>query len=376
MVVMWVALVGVVLVVVVAVMVVVVRRPRGNDLSSVRKYHSALGTIEHLSERIGQAPVKVVGASEGTVDGGPPTGFDGGRGGGGPDGLEDDAGPRSGADPSGHVRTVPGTNPWDPSGPVRGNGGHSGLGDPLVFDDSHPREPSRREGSAQGAPSARAERAQRHALESMNRRPRRGITVMVAVVVVVVFATLALLGSGRSQTHHGQTGSATSPDSVTSTSVARTTASTSTTQARSARQGGHPDRRGEKPKPTPTTLPTRILAVSTTPGGATYPVSSNSYSVTVNASAPCWVLARTVSSGATLFTGTLEAGAARVIQATGAITVELGAPTASLSAENLPVVLPIPLHTPYVATFQPVALGAAPGSATTAPAFGSSATTG
>jgi cytoskeletal protein RodZ len=363
---MWVVLVAVVAVVAVAVVGALVRRPRGTDLSSVRKYHSALGTIEHLSEGIGPAP-RVVGASDRTVDGDPGAGPDRGRGSGDAAGFGGDAGSRTGAGPTGGVRTVPGTNSWDPSVPVSGNGGRSGAEGPLVFDDSRSHEPQRRESSTPGAINSRADRAQKHALESMNRRPRRGTTAMVVVAAVVVFATLAYLGSRRSEPTHHQTGSAGSSESGTSTSAVRSTDSTSTTRARSgvSGQGVHASKRGGKPKATPTTPTTQIVAASTTPGGATYPVSANSYSVTVTASGPCWVLARTLPSGSTLWTGTLEAGAVKSVQATGAIAVELGASSGSLTVDNVPVALPTPLHTPFEATFEPVTAGASPGSTAT-----------
>jgi hypothetical protein len=42
-----------------------------------------------------------------------------------------------------------------------------------------------------------------------------------------------------------------------------------------------------------------------------------------------------------------------VIQGTGAVKVELGAPSFTMTLDNVPVVLPNPVHTPFVATFQP-----------------------
>ena len=49
-----------VVVIVVAVVVALVRRPRGDDAHSVRNYNQALGTLEHLSERIGPPTVRPV----------------------------------------------------------------------------------------------------------------------------------------------------------------------------------------------------------------------------------------------------------------------------------------------------------------------------
>ncbi len=78
------------------------------------------------------------------------------------------------------------------------------------------------------------------------------------------------------------------------------------------------------------------------------------------------MLATVVSTGATLWTGTLQAGANQVIQATGTVKVELGAPGATLTVDNVPVTFPTPQHTPFVATFQPSVTP--PPGATTAPA--------
>jgi hypothetical protein len=93
-------------------------------------------------------------------------------------------------------------------------------------------------------------------------------------------------------------------------------------------------------------------------------VADNSYRVAVSVAGPCWVLATAVSTGATLWTGTLQAGATQVIPATGTTKVELGALGATLTVDNVPVTLPTPEHTPFEATFQP-SLTAAPGSTTT-----------
>jgi hypothetical protein len=261
--------------------------------------------------------------------------------------------------------------------PAGDNGAFIDQEAPLVFDDSRPYDRYRRDGSTQGTTGNRADRAQRHALESMNRRSKRGTTAMVVTAVVVVVAALAYLGNRHSGP--GQH-SADASVSATSTSAVRTTDTSPPAHSGSgaSHQGGRPKKPVGKTKSPPTTIPTRIVAVTMAPGVATYPVSVDSYGVTVTASGPCWVLARTVSSGSTLWTGTLQAGAIQTIDATGAITVELGAPSASLSVEHVPVVLPVPLHTPFVATFQPLPTASAgPGSATTTtPSPGTAATTG
>jgi hypothetical protein len=106
------------------------------------------------------------------------------------------------------------------------------------------------------------------------------------------------------------------------------------------------------------------VASSSTAVSAVYPVADNSYRVAVSVAGPCWVLATAVSTGATLWTGTLQAGATQVIPATGTTKVELGALGATLTVDNVPVTFPTPQRTPFVATFQP-SVAPPPGSTTT-----------
>ena len=59
--VMWLLVAAGVVVIVGVVAAVVFRRPEGGDLSSVKRYHSALGTMEQVTERTGSAPVGTAG---------------------------------------------------------------------------------------------------------------------------------------------------------------------------------------------------------------------------------------------------------------------------------------------------------------------------
>ena len=115
------------------------------------------------------------------------------------------------------------------------------------------------------------------------------------------------------------------------------------------------------------------MALSSTPLSAVYPVGSGPYTVKISASSePCWVLATATATGSTLWTGTIQVGGSQVVDATGVITVELGAPSGTLSVDSVPVVFPSPVHTPFVATFQPTS--SVPTSATTTTAPGTAAT--
>ena len=186
----------------------------------------------------------------------------------------------------------------------------------------------------------------------MNRRPRRGSAITAVVVVLVVVVALVYIGSRRSTVgSHGHT-AAGAP--ATTAPTRGTTISTATSAPTgSDHHSHHTGGRSKKAKTTPTTLPTSIVASSTGLGVATYPVSSTAYNVTVTATGPCWVLARSVTTGATLWTGTLQNGAVQTIPTTGTTTVELGSKDGALKIGTVPVVLPHPLATPFVATFQP-----------------------
>jgi hypothetical protein len=333
---MWAALVVAVVIVTVVAAVSVLRRPRGSDLHSVRQYHSALGTIEQMSARSGQSSVRVVGPA------------------GGPG---NDAGP-AGVGERGHQDTGSASMPATPGDAEEPDD----LGGPLVFDDARPRDRYKVDPSARPTGVSRTDRAQRHALHSMNRRPRRGTAVMVAVVALALFGALAFVGSRRSTSaDHPR---ATTTSAVTDPRSSARSTTTSSTASGTSHPKSHAHAKGGTPRPTPTTIPSAIVASSSTAASAVYPVADNSYRVAVRVAAPCWVLATSVSTGATLWTGTLQAGATQVIQGTGVVKVELGAPSATLTVDNVPVTLPTPVHTPFVATFQP-SVTSPPGSTTT-----------
>ena len=342
-------LIAVVVVALGAVLAFLRLRPRGGDLDSVRSYHSALGTREHHNDRVGPSGVTVVGPGDPT---------DGGR-----------VRPRQGPGGVGSASVPP--------VPVLGNDDFPDPGTPLVFDDARPGDRVPARSTADGAGPARMDRAQRHALDSMNHRPRRTTTVVVAAVVVVLFAGLAYSGSR----HHAARTATTSPPPSTSGAGTHPARSTSpTTVARSGRtHGTSPGHRRTGGSTTTTTAPSQIVAVSTSGASATYQVASASYRLSLSATGQCWVLARSVATGATLWTGTLQAGTNQLIPATGAVTLELGAPSVALTVDRVPVVFPTPFHTPFVATFEPAPTAAPAGSTTTTTASvvsGGAGTTG
>ena len=350
---MWIVLGAVALVVVLVVVIVAFRRPRADDLHSVRSYHSALGTLENMSDRPGQpapgstsppdrssvAHVSPRFYSRASVENPIPRGDTAGR-----DDLPDGVG-RGGDRPGAAGRSRP-----LPPVPLRDLDAIVDPATPIVFDDSlsqnlHHTLPSAQE-SHEIVPAVRLDRAQRHALESMNHRPRRITTVSIVVAAVAVFGVLAVVGSRRSNPPHRST----SAPATTSAAHQSGKPTTSTAVHGAGDQGSKHKTKTHSP---PATVPTRLVALTSTSTSATYSVAASSYTVTVTASGPCWVGAKTVATGASLWEGTLQAGDVQVIPASGVITVQLGTTAATLKVGKLPVVLPSPLHSPFLATFQP-----------------------
>ncbi len=350
---MWIVLAALALIAVAVAIVVLFRRPSGDDIDSVRSYHSALGTLEHLADRNGASTVTVVGRDQAPatdVGVGVPRSYR--RAGGAA------AGPPAGV---GTGRSVPPV-------PVRGNDEFPDPEVPLIFDDSRPRDRFRGELSGEGVPVARTDRAQRHALDSMNHRPRRTTTVMIVVAAVVVFGALAYIGSKRSSPSHSSANSASSTTHAGSHTTTSTSAGhvTTTTKAKA------------KTKPTPTTQPTQVVALTSTSTSATYPVVNSNYKLTVTGTGACWVSVTGSSSGSTLWAGEVQAGTVQQVQASGTVTVQLGTPTVTLAVDGVPVVLPTPVRAPFVATFQPTAaaLAASPPTTTTTTASSGPASSG
>lgn len=330
MVVMWLVVIAVVLVAVGVLAAGLLRRPSSDDLHSVRSYHSALGTLEHLSDRVDPSAVAPLGQTDASAEARVTSAPDGDR--------------QSGRGGTGRGGAGPATSRSVPPVPVRGRDDFPDPDAPLVFDDSRPQDRYRSGSSVEGGPAFRSSRAQKLALDSMNHRRRRGTAALVVVVALVLFGALAYAGSRRSSpsTH------------PTTSSITRATGSAhSSTSVGTSNQGKAPAHQ-RKTKTTPTTLPSQIVASSSTGSSATFPVGDNSFEITVTASAPCWVQATTISSGSTLWAGTVQAGASQVVRATGPTAVQLGTASVSLAVGTVPVVLPSPFYTPFVATFEPV----------------------
>jgi hypothetical protein len=349
---MWIALAALALIAVAVAIVVLFRRPAGDDIDSVRSYHSALGTLEHLADRTGTSTVTVVGQDQpaGEAQGGVARTY------------------RRPDRPSAGV----GTGRSVPPVPVRGNDEFPDPEVPLVFDDSRPRDRVRHDVSGESVAVARTDRAQRQALDSMNHRPRRVTTILIVIAAVVLFGVLAYAGSKRSSPSRAKV--AGSAPTTTATATAAHPPTTSAGRATTATTRPKP-----KARPTPTTQPTQVVALTSTSTSATYPVVNSNYTITVTGTGTCWVsVTGGSSSGSTLWAGEVQAGTVQAVPVSGTVTVQLGTPAVTLAVDQVPVVLPTPVQAPFVATFQPTAaaLAASPPTTTTSTtvASGSSAT--
>ncbi len=206
---------------------------------------------------------------------------------------------------------------------------------PIVFEDAS------LGGTAVPHGERRGSQTQSRAITAMNHRPRRlAGPVLAGLAVIVLVAVLFLLGSRVIHHHH-------------------TTSATRTTTAQGA-AGSHRSPGAHHPATSPTTTPTvppTFAPANATATTATYSPPSATYTLNLNASrGPCWVLVQSVSSGQTLFTGTIPQGSQQAVPGTGAVTLEIGAPTAlDVTLGSTPVTLPSGYQTPFTMTFQPPA---------------------
>ena len=151
------------------------------------------------------------------------------------------------------------------------------------------------------------------------RRGLRGYSIVgfMVTVVLAVTAVLALTTSGSpGKPRHAAQGAARAHHHP----VVRARAATTTTTVPSL----------------PATL---VPGTSSTSGSAVYTVALARYTVSLaSGSSPCWVYAKQVSSGHVLWTGTMQPGATRTLNARGSVEVELGyAPGMSVRVNGHPV---------------------------------------
>jgi hypothetical protein len=86
---------------------------------------------------------------------------------------------------------------------------------------------------------------------------------------------------------------------------------------------------------------------------ATYAAPARSYTVELDASGPCWVMATDAATNHVVWTGTMAAGERRQLPAAGGLVVHLGASGVAVSLDGKTVQLPPHFQVPFVLTFQP-----------------------
>ncbi len=96
-----------------------------------------------------------------------------------------------------------------------------------------------------------------------------------------------------------------------------------------------------------------LVPTAATAFSAHYAPPSSTYTVAIHASALCWVMATDPTSGRVVWTGTIAAGASRSLPDSGALALELGAPTdADVTVDGIPVQLPTGYRSPFTMTFE------------------------
>ncbi len=193
---------------------------------------------------------------------------------------------------------------------------------PLTFDDASP-EP---------VPATFMTGSDDRVIRSIDHRPRRLGGPAAAVGAVLVLVLVLILTGLHSDTpkHHGKPASA-----------ATTTPS------------GHPHHHAATT--TSTTAPPSVSAPTTsTAHAATYTVAAPNYSLTIAATTgECWVEVSNTTSGAVLFSMTLQSGQSHAIAASGPVSVIAGAPAAfSATVDGTPVTLPLGNQAPFTLNFQ------------------------
>jgi cytoskeletal protein RodZ len=139
--------------------------------------------------------------------------------------------------------------------------------------------------------------------------------------------------------------------------VGKHTASPPTTARHGSTSGNHKSKTTTTSSTTTsTTAPPSVVpeASTATAAAATYVAPVGNYAVNLTSSGPCWVYAKVASTGAVLWTGTLDQGQAQQLSATGEIIVQLGhANTMSVTLNGVPVQYPTPFQAVFTMTFLP-----------------------
>ena len=98
--------------------------------------------------------------------------------------------------------------------------------------------------------------------------------------------------------------------------------------------------------------PSVITPTASSVSAATYAAPAGHYTVELNATEPCWVMATDATTSHVEWTGTLAAGEHRQLPVSGGLVVRLGAVGVTVSLDGKPVQLPPQVQVPFTMTFQ------------------------
>ena len=211
----------------------------------------------------------------------------------------------------------------------------------LAFDDvdAGPPVPARR-----GSRRPRPGRVPSRPDPRRARRLRLGATGGLAVVAAGAVAVAALQLSGgptKANATNGTVGHHGSRPTATTAGGGRGGGPASTTSLPPATS-------------TTTTLPSAIVPQTSSATDVSYRAPAPTYTLTFQASAPCWVGVQQTTGGPWVWEETVQAGQMQTYSASGSIIVRLGAPRAiRVSVDGVTVQLPPSNVQPYNLTFTP-----------------------
>ncbi len=178
------------------------------------------------------------------------------------------------------------------------------------------------------APSTGTNRPLRNLSLSHGGRSQRSLAplafALLGTLALAGVGTIWWVGTNTNQKQAASQSTVTSGHGTTTTTAAPTTTTTNTTA----------------PPPPPVAHATLTRQTST---GAVFTVDRQTYTVTVSASAPCWLRAQDPNNqnGTPLFEGTLRSGDTQPIQVNGSAVLRLGAANnVTLTLDGQPLQLP------------------------------------
>jgi hypothetical protein len=183
------------------------------------------------------------------------------------------------------------------------------------------------------------------AMQGINHRPRRLAAPATAVAAVSLIIVLLLVFGSHSVPPHHPAASAGQHTTTTVHSHTTTTVHSKVkTKARTTRHGT-----------TTTTVPVVSLPHAGSAHTAVYAVKPGTYSLAMSAtSSECWVDATEAGSGTVLYTGILSPGQTQTVNATGAVSLEVGAPNSfAANIDGTAVSFPFGYLAPFTMQFLP-----------------------